>query len=121
MNTDIDTSTAEPSLHQSEWESLGDATGGKGLVAPTSPRVIDSASSLSERLAQEIDDRKEERFYWIFGIVMLADVILLPGLGASGVFICALQVIFLIGLANKLGVDAVVKPLQNLLNRMKVD
>lgn len=87
---------------------------------PSSPRLFDSISSLSGQLANEKDERKEERFYWIFLTAILLDLIVLPTVPwYTGLFVSTMEIVFLIGLAHRLGVDVIVKHLENAMDRLK--
>ena len=85
------------------------------------PRAIDLAmidsSLLKQRLAHEIEGRRTERFYWVFALIIVLDVIVFPQLGWVLFWIFLLQVIFLIGLARWLHIDPVVVLLQRLFDR----
>lgn len=68
-----------------------------------------SAATLEAQLQQERDAKREERFYWIFLCVILADCIVFKHIDDWKLItpIFLLQLIMLIGLADWLGVDRV--------------
>jgi hypothetical protein len=74
------------------------------------PTKLDETAASLERLLQaERDNRNQERFFWIFGLSILSDVVIFKALDhwAYSIPIFLLQVIFLIGLAAWMGVDTV--------------
>jgi hypothetical protein len=77
----------------------------------TSPstKKDEAASELEQKLQSEKDSRKEERFFWIFDLTILLDIIAFKFLDniALAVIILLLELIFLIGLAGWMGVDRV--------------
>lgn len=88
-------------------------------LSATSPatKYDELVATLEGQLQSEIEDRKEERFIWIFALTILADVIILPIISWATVFIFILQVVFLIAVARWLGVDSVVVILERIANR----
>lgn len=100
-----------------EWEKLEKENKDKSLNPTVGSHLSASAASLAGKLSKEKDDRQEERFYWIFSTIMLIDVIIFQSLGkVAAIFISMLELVFLIGIAKFLGVDAVVKLLENMFN-----
>ncbi|HWK96228.1 MAG TPA: hypothetical protein VNR39_12480 [Pseudolabrys sp.] len=76
----------------------------KGADAKPPLPVDESAAALELALQREVDDRREERFYWILVSVVLADMAMFPHMSwVSVVCTFLLEVITLIGLAQKLG------------------
>ena len=70
------------------------------------------------KLQAEIDSRNEERFFWIFTVIIGIDMLVYPHLPASAaIFISLLEIVLLIGLASHLGVDKVVVLLSRILNK----
>jgi uncharacterized membrane protein len=69
-------------------------------------------------LQYEKDSRKEERFYWIFGIVLIIDAFIFPNAqSSSGVILLGiLQLVFLIVLAACLGLESVSIIISKVLN-----
>jgi hypothetical protein len=82
----------------------------EALVEPrdNSPSAY-SAAELESRLEEEKSQRKKERFFWIFAVVLLADCILFKFLdsAAPSIFLSLLSVVMLIGCANWLEVAIV--------------
>jgi hypothetical protein len=82
------------------------------------PTKIDESAAALERLLQrETDQRREERFVWIFAVIMLLDVIAFERLSTPTILLFLLELIFLVFMAKWLGVEAVVLPLERLLDR----
>lgn len=67
------------------------------------------AANLERDLQEERDSRKEERFYWIFSVVIFANILIFNSLTSAWALlpILLLELVFLIGLADWLGVDRV--------------
>jgi hypothetical protein len=81
-------------------------------------RLDDAAAALEKQIQNERDDRNTERFYWIFGTSLLIDMMALPHLHVAAVIpIFLLQLVFLIGMASRLGIDVVVVLLRRLLDK----
>ena len=75
------------------------------------------AAAYEVKLQAEIDSRQEERFFWIFALVLCIDMLVFPGLSWGALPVLLLEVVFLIGLAHHLGVDSVVVLLSRIFNR----
>jgi hypothetical protein len=92
------------------------------LSAPDGPTKTDiSAAKLEGALRHESDQRKTERFFWIFALIIAADA-LVSVVSAKALFgLVPLQLIILLGLAHWLEVDFVKKPLQQMLDRLSGD
>ncbi|MER8941378.1 hypothetical protein NKH82_17985 [Mesorhizobium sp. M0915] len=87
-------------------------------VGPQPSPVDASAAALERQLQHELDKRREERFFWIAGIVALIDVISLPAVNlAVCIFLGLFQIAFLLSLAKWLGLEHVAVPLERLFNR----
>ena len=88
----------------------------EGSAPPT--KLDETAASLERLLQAERDHRNVERFFWIFGVSILADVIFFHELGiASAIPVYLLQIIFLFGLAGWMGVEQVAVLLDRLFHR----
>jgi Mn2+/Fe2+ NRAMP family transporter len=90
------------------------------LERSTPTEQIDlTAAALAEQLQREIDNRKTERFFWIFACSMLLYVFAVKLLDSSfaPLALFLLLIIFLIGIAAWQGVDTVVILLHRLFNR----
>ena len=68
-------------------------------------KLDDTAAELERQLQYEKDHRKEERFLWLFAVVLLMDIITFPLITWSSIFIALLELIFLMVAAKWLGVD----------------
>jgi hypothetical protein len=79
-----------------------------------------ATAALEARLQHEIDSRRHERFFWIFGASLLADPIVYNMMGGSWMFLFffLLQVVFLIGMASYHGVERVVILLELIFNQL---
>ena len=95
-------------LLKSDFERLDKAS------IPT--RLDDTAAALEAKLAKEQDERKEERFFWVFALVVIFDILVLPPLEVFAIPIFLLEIVFLIALAKWLGVDWAVVLLERLFN-----
>lgn len=83
-----------------------------------SPKVADAAGKLGEQLEAEKDARKEERFLWITVVVILVDVLWFKDSSnpAIPLVVLVLQLIILIVLAKRLGIEDVVQLIDRLLH-----
>lgn len=80
--------------------------------------LADTAAALERQLQREQEQRKEERFVWVFATSLLFDVIAFGQVGAlPSVGLLILQIIFLIAMAKWLGVDFVVVALERFLEK----
>jgi hypothetical protein len=80
--------------------------------------VDESAAALEARLQKELDGRQEDRFYAFFAGTILIDMAMfqhLPWIGTICIFI--LEIIFLTGLAKRLGNEFVTILLSRLFHR----
>lgn len=86
-----------------------------------SGKLADNIARLETDLDAERDGRKEERFYWICLSAFLLDPLVYRGVDNFPAFIIIFmfQLVVLIGLAHKLGVDWAVKGLGDFLNFIK--
>lgn len=73
---------------------------------------------LQQSLAEERDARAEERFYWLTAVVILVDLLAAPNVGAAFFPIFMLEVVILLALAHKFGIDPVVILLQRLFDKL---
>lgn len=82
--------------------------------------LAQAAATLESRLQSQIDSSKKERFFWIFALSLLADPLIYKLFDGSIWFGVALllQVVFLIGMADHLGVEKVAIPLQLVFDRL---
>ncbi len=81
-----------------------------GEIIDQGPSQTDNvAAQLESDLQQERDSRREERFYWIFVLVIIANVPLLGSMLSAWAYLqtLLLELVLLIGLADWLGVDRV--------------
>jgi hypothetical protein len=87
--------------------------------AGTPTPVDESAAALERALQREVDSRREERFYWILGLVIVGDVaafnVVQSWTGSVAIFL--LEIILLLGLSKFLGVEHIIVPLERLLNK----
>ncbi len=81
-------------------------------------KVDESNAALEQQLQREKDERREERFIWIFVIVMLFDLIAVDRMGYAIILLFLLQLIFLAFVGKWLGVEAVAVPLERLFDRV---
>ena len=75
------------------------------------------AAAYEVKLQAEIDSRQEERFYWIFALVLCIDMLVFPSLSWVALPVFLLELVFLTGLAHHFGVDSVVVLLNRVFNR----
>lgn len=74
---------------------------------------------LEEELQRVKDAHNEERFIWILAILILCNAFVSPSVPIkSWIFLVLLQLVFLIALAQRLGIDEVVVILSNLLAKV---
>ena len=77
-------------------------------------------SELQEQLIHEQDARKEERFIFIVCLVLLLDIVffsLMPSFGGP-LALLILELLILIPLANRMGMQEIAKMLSRVLDRM---
>lgn len=89
--------------------------------AKTEPAAVTSAAARVERDLEEVrDDRDEERFLWILCFIILFDCVVLGRMDnfAAPLVIGVLQLLLLIGLARKFGVDDITVLVTRLLHRL---
>lgn len=96
MDTSSKNTTDEWQVRPSSYDSPAPIT-----------KVDQSAAKLEGELQEEKDSRREERFVWILACTYLSDVIIFKFLDNWGYSLpmFLLQLIFLIALADWLGVD----------------
>ena len=104
---------------KNEWEVASPHEG--DVLPPTATER--SAAQLESDLQSERDSRKEERFFWIFLAIMVGNVPLFNSFESDWALLPAflLELIFLIGLADWLGVDMVKMLLERLYNKFERD
>jgi len=90
-----------------------------GVLERRAPTKLEFANAqLAQDLQKEKDDRKEERFGWVFAAIILLDMAVLPHLpGIVLVPILPLEVLFLIYMAKRCGIDWIVVYLDHLFRR----
>jgi hypothetical protein len=84
-------------------------------------QLLASMSQLQQDLIAEKDKRLEHSFYFIAGIAFLFSVIMAKFLESAGVTFgfVVIELLVLVGLARKLGVDWIVDPLNSALEFVK--
>jgi hypothetical protein len=90
-------------------------------AAADEPSPLDAAAvALEQRLQQEMDHRKEERFWWLCGTGLLANVVLAKALNSVPItfLLIFLQVPVLIRFAIRCGVDDVAVLWQYILSKL---
>ena len=110
------TQTSLPNTTPAPPRLPDDFTAIAGTARPT--KIEESSATLERLLQREIDQRREERFIWIFVVTMLIDVIAFERLGTSIIPLFLLELIFLAFVGKWLGVEAVVLPLERLFDRV---
>ncbi|MEH2517815.1 type VI protein secretion system component VasF [Bradyrhizobium sp. AZCC 1610] len=78
----------------------------------------ESNAALEQQLQREKDERREERFIWIFVAVMLFDVLAVEKMSYAVVLLFLLQLVFLSFVGKWLGIEAVAVPLERLFDRI---
>jgi len=106
------TGTAKPSSSKPSESKIG------LTEAPESEKVADAAASLAEELEAAKDARKEERFVWITIVVILVDVLWFKDSPnpAMPFVVLVLQLVLLIVLARRMGINDVVELIDRLLH-----
>lgn len=90
----------------------------EGEILP--PSATDKvAAKLESDLQSERDTRKEERFFWILGLVIIGNVPIFNALESAWALLPTflLELVLLIGLADWLGVDRVKVLLEKLYSK----
>lgn len=89
------------------------------IIAPAATHKDEQIAKIENDLQNEKDLRKEERFYWIFGMLFMIDILTLPNATNSvGVtMIIIFEFVFLICLAACLGLENVSIILSNILSK----
>ena len=86
-------------------------------AATASAPLVASTAYLQGQLTQEQDGRKDERFMWSFVVMMLLNVIIMPGLGRGLIALFVLfEFIFLFVFGRMCGVDYIYKETQNAID-----
>lgn len=106
MNTDLE---KQPPPRPPELEIIPPE------VVPT--KLDDTAAILERRVQQEVENRRTERFYWIFAVTMLIEACILPHISWFGVPVFLMALVFLIAMAKSSGIDSVVVLLQRLFDK----
>ncbi|MBL8564079.1 MAG: hypothetical protein JNM89_00010 [Hyphomicrobiaceae bacterium] len=97
----------------------GEATFGD-LVEPEPTAQDKLIQELQSRLASEVDARREERFVGIVFIVLLLDIVffsVMPSFGGP-IALLVLELLILIPLAKRMGMEEVAQILNRVLDRM---
>ena len=88
------------------------------LAASGQPTKTDlGAAVLEQALRHEAGQRKTERFFWIFALIGMIDVLVGVVNAWALTMLVPFELILLLGLANWLDVDFVKRPLQQLFER----
>jgi hypothetical protein len=73
---------------------------------------------LEAALQREIRMRREERFFWIFAVVILVDFLALRSLSwIVGILIILMELILLVGLAKWLEIEWIAAPFDRLIEK----
>jgi hypothetical protein len=82
-------------------------------------RIDEQTAALEQQLQHQIDARREERFFWIFALILVSNVIFFKFLDSwlPTLAIVLLELPLLIGLARWLGVDWVVVWLEGIFQK----
>lgn len=67
---------------------------------------------LQGQLVTEQDARKEERWFWLLAVTILVDVIATPLVGAGMLLIAFFEIVMLVMLAQRWGVDGVIQAMK---------
>ena len=108
MNTKDDDSTNAPDC-DAEFE---DGSNELSAFEPDKAgKLMENIYRLETDLDSEKEERREERFTWLLAVVVLLDIIAVSAMDGSALFIpiFILELIALLGYAQKLGVDWAVK------------
>lgn len=81
------------------------------IVREPATKRDDTIAALEARLEKERDARKEERFCFIVGLVIMFNFVTFPSMQTWGapIAILALETVVLLGVAKQCGVDYVAK------------
>ena len=114
MNTGSESPAKKPS-QQPDGDTFGvpEPSNGSGL-----PMLADNIARLEIDLDSEKEERKEERFYWICLAAFLLDIMAYQAMGSWFPFLLLFmfQLVVLVGVAQKLGVDWAVQGIGWLLH-----
>ena len=94
--------------------------GFEALAKTEASKKDQQIQELQDELAEEKDARREERFVWIVVSVMLLDIAffsVMPSFGGP-IALLVLQLLVLIPLAKRLGMEEVAQILSRVLDRM---
>ncbi len=82
--------------------------------------VDSAAAALADQLEKEQDSRKTERFYWVFGVVILITPMLIKMVDSNWYMLplFLFEAAFLIGIAHWLGLERVALLLEKLFHRL---
>ncbi|WP_116082058.1 hypothetical protein [Tropicimonas sp. IMCC34011] len=112
-------STEPPEGPQPKTASPEFSTGGALETLNATP-LMENIAKLETDLDAEKEERREERFYWICGVAISFDVIAIQAVSGSWLFapVFMLQLILLVGIAQRLGVDWAVQMIGALFHWM---
>lgn len=92
---------------------------GRGVDSPRPLPVDESAAALELRLQKETDGRQEDRFYGIAIGTVLIDMVVFQHLSAVGIIcIFLLEIVVLLGLAQRLGNEFITILLSHLFHKL---
>lgn len=101
-------------------KQTGPTKGFDAVVKSGATKQEEQISELQEQLAQEKDARMEDRFVFIVAVVILLDVVfftVMPSFGGP-LALLILQLLVLIPLAKRMGMQEVAQILSRVLHRM---
>lgn len=92
----------------------------QAIVDPEISRKDDQIAELQDQLSYERDARKEDRFAFILGLILLLNVVffsIMPSFGGP-LALLILELLVLIPLARRMGMEEVATILSRVLHRM---
>lgn len=90
-------------------------------ATPQQNKLMSNISQLETDLDTEKEERKEERFIWACAVVVLLNALVLVSIGGgsfSFTLLFLFQLVVMLGVANKLGVDWAVRGIGWLLHQI---
>jgi len=84
----------------------------------TDQALVEKIEALEARLEREQDARREDRFVCLLIVLMLLDILLLNGAVnvSVGIIVFVLQLVFLLVIAKRMGVEQIAGILDRILN-----
>lgn len=84
----------------------------------TDQALVEKIEALEARLEREQDGRREDRFVCLLVVLMLLDILLLNGAVnvSVGIIVFVLQLVFLLVVAKRMGVEQIAGILDRILN-----